>query len=316
MTERPLTAVLLAGTLRPSPLRRVMDVPLLCLPMGREGTVLDAWMRSLSTIPGLRESRIVLNTEREVETVAGSAPSIAEGGQGSLGIRAIAEPASWRGPAGLVRDVAGDLAAEAIVLVCEANLLPPPTLAPMLEAVRNSVSGVVGVCGVDEPSGVYAFARSALDTVPTIGYYDLKEQLLPTLAHDGVAIGTARLGDRAMRLRDRRGYLAAVRTSLAAEGEANVMRISPRAAISGSAILDGFCIVEDGAVIEDGAVVHDTVVLSGATVGGGAVVSRSLVGSLASVPPRSKVIRDVVSDSSVIVPGRTASRRRRAADRV
>jgi hypothetical protein len=298
--DRPLTAVLLAGTLRPSPLREALDVPALCLPVGREGTVLDAWLRVLAGIDGLCEVQIVVNTEHDVEAVEAchqrGRRSRAFGECGR--VRGIAEPASWRGAGGILRDVTGTVDEEATVIVVEANALPPPSLAPLCEAWRDDFAGVVGVCGADEPAGVYAFARKTFSAVPPIGYFDLKEQLLPALAADGIAVGTARVGTGLLRLFDRGEYLSAVRRSLCSGGESSgSIRLSPQASVSGSSIFDGCCIIEDGVLIEDGAVVHDSVVLSGATIRGGAIVSQSIIGPLATITARREVIRSIVPGS-------------------
>ena len=43
-------------------------------------------------------------------------------------------------------------------------------------------------------------------------------------------------------------------------------------------------------MIEDGAVVHESVIMHGATIGGGAVVSGSVVGPLARVDARAKLL--------------------------
>ncbi|MDY7108297.1 MAG: hypothetical protein SYC29_06635 [Planctomycetota bacterium] len=296
--DRPLTAVLLAGTLRPSPLREALDVPALCLPMGSEGTVLDAWLRALAGIDGLHDVRIVVNTEHDVQAIEschqrGGRSRAADDARGA--VRGIAEPASWRGAGGILRDVTGDLEEEAIVIVIEANALPPASLAPLRDAWRDDRSGVVGVCGADEPAGVYAFARRTFGMVPPVGYFDLKEQFLPALAGDGVAVGAARVGARLLRLFDRGEYLAALRESLSSvEDGVRSIRLSPQASVSSSAVLDGRCIIEDGVLIEDGAVVHDSVLLSGATIGGGAIISQSIVGPLAAITARREVIRSIV----------------------
>lgn len=315
--DRPLTAVLLAGTLRPSPLREALDVPVLCLPMGKEGTVLDAWLTALAEIDGLDDVRIVVNSERDVEAVEAchrASPAPGRSGPRPGRVKAIAEPASWRGAGGILHDVTGDLPEEAIVIVGEANALPPSSLAPMRAAWRDGSSGIVGVCGTDEPAGVYAFARHTFGVVGPIGYHDLKEQLLPALASGGAAIRTAYLGERLLRLYERAEYLAAVRRSLAPDGEATkVVRRSPQASISGSAILEGCCIIEDGVLVEDGAVVHDTVLLSGATIGGGAVVSQSIVAPLSAVHPRSQIVRQVFRGVPERVVEVAAAAERRAA---
>jgi len=297
---RPLTAILLAGRIRPSPLREALDIPVLCLPMGRRGSLLDAWLTLLSSVPGLSEVQVVVNTPGDadaVRTAAGSAPALQACG---ADLRVIAEPAAWRGAGGIIRDVSIGVDSSSIVLVCEAKRLPPATLAPMFEPFDavGEISGVVGVCGHDEPAGVYAFTRQALDLVPRVGYFDLKEQFLPAMAKEKLRVPTARLGDWVHRIRDLNSYLGAVRQSMMIEGaEQAAIRIAPRASVSGSAVLDGVCIVEHGGVVEDGAVVHDSVILWGATVGGGSVVSGSVIGPLAGVEPRTRVIRSLVTRS-------------------
>lgn len=306
--DRPLTAVLLAGTLRPSPLREALDVPALCLPMGREGTVLDVWLEALADIDGLDDVRIVVNTERDVEAVEACherARSLPARRRRPGHVKGIAEPASWRGAGGILRDVTGDLDEAAMVMAIEANALPPFSLAPLRRAWQSDMAGIVGVCGRDEPAGVYAFARRTFSVVPPVGYFDLKEQFLPALAAEGTAVGTARLGKHLLRLFDRSEYLTAARRSLGASGGAKrSLRLSPHASVSGSAVVDGCCIIEDGVLVEDGAVVHDSVLLSGATVSGGAVISRSVIGPLATISARSQVIRQVVPGS----PRRVAER--------
>jgi len=297
---RPLTAILLAGRIRPSPLREALDIPVLCLPIGRRGSLLDAWLTLLASVPGLTEVQVVVNSPGDadaVRTAAGSSHALESCG---ASLRVIAEPAAWRGAGGIVRDVSIGVDSSSIVLVCEAKRLPPATLAPMFVPYDTDpdISGVVGLCGLDEPAGVYTFSRQALDLVPRIGYFDLKEQFLPAMANEERRVLTARLGDWVHRIRDVNSYLGAVRQSMMIEGaEQSAIRIAPRASVSGSAVLDGVCVVEHGGVVEDGAVVHDSVILWGATVGGGSVVSGSVIGPLAVVEPRTRVIRSVVTRS-------------------
>lgn len=298
--KRPMAAVILAGRIRPSPLREAIDVHVLCLPVGAQGTLLDAWMCELAKVPDLLEVRVVVNTAADVDAVSAIAGAYRRGGEGCPVLRIIAEPASWRGAGGILRDVTSELPDDAMVLVCEGKRLPPASLTPLLEVIDgeagNDIAGVVGVVGKDEPGGVYAFSRRAIDIIPSIGYFDMKEQFLPELSAAGEKVVTAKLDDAAWRLYNLESYLATVRKSLAdGSGNRTNIRASDRASISGSAVLDGCCIIEPGAVIEDGAVVHDSVVLWGATIGGGAIVSRSVVGPLAVVEPRARVVQSFVS---------------------
>ncbi len=313
-----LCAVILAGRLRQAPLQEALNLHLLCLPVGRAGTLLETWIEALTSIPNLQRTRVVVNTAADASSVRGVMPREIRGAgqRSSNAVEVMAEPRSWRGAAGIVRDVTEDQENESIVLVCEGTRLPPRSLTPLLEAITHvdpktgtSPAGVVGVVGEDRPAGVYAFRRKALRLAPRVGYFDMKEQFLPLLARSEQRVVIARLEGDTAHLRDLKTYLAAAQGSLAAGEGGDVeasgsgsssnltspMRVSSRASVSGSAVLDGFCIIEPGAVVEDGAVVHDSIVLWGATIGGGSIVSRSVIGPLASVEPRERVVRQVVS---------------------
>lgn len=298
---REITAVLLAGTIRPTPLRAAVGVPTVCLPVGDAGSVLHAWWKSLRTVDGLARVIVVVNSSEDVASVTQLVER--DGGLGFPGakLEVIVEPASWRGAGGILRDVTEGLDEAQMVLAGEASVLPPTSLAPLVEVMGAEDAGAVGIGPEDEPTGISAFRRGALMNVPTVGYHDLKEQLLPKLAERGAVVRAARFEHGAQRMRDRAGYLEAVACSLRAVDHAQ--RVSSGASISGSAILDGFCIIEPGAVVEDGAVVHEAVVMSGATISGGAVVTQSVVAPLGTVTARERVIRNVVG-------GRGSGRRR------
>ena len=310
--DRPFTAVLLAGTLRPTPLRQALDIPALCLPVGGAGTLLEAWRRRLGEI-GVGAVRIAVNSDHDAVTVMNGAGPIAD--PPGDGIRAVAEPSAWRGAGGILRDVAGDAPEGVPVLAAEANALPPEDLGPLVEAMSGWPAGVVGTYVDDQPAGVYLFSRELLGRIPPIGYHDLKEQFLPMLASGGVEIGAARIPGEPTSLRDCAGYLAAVRLGLGGAGDdPRCCRVSAGAKVSTSAVVEDGCIVEAEAVIEDGAVVHQSVVLRGAVVQRGAVVSRSVVGPGARVTVDRRVIRDVVFDAEAYrgardraaAPGETA----------
>lgn len=283
-----ITAVLLAGTLKPTALRQAIDMPMVCLPMGGNGTLLHAWTRAISPLDGLVEIRVVVNSEADAETVRGIARGFPSRVRSVFDVRG--EPASWRGAAGLIRDVTDNLGDDALVLAAEATCMPPQSLEPLLGNWRNGEAGVVGIAGRDQPAGVYLLTRQAIQRMPQRGYCDLKEQFLPRLAEAGLPVRAAQVGPRVLRVRDRESYLQAVAQSRTETGPS----VASEASVSGSAVLDGMVLVDAGAVVEDGAVVHDSIVLAGATIGGGAVVSQCVVGPLATVSARSRLIRDVV----------------------
>ncbi len=296
-----MTAVLLAGTLRPPPLREALGRPIVCLPVGRAGTLFDAWLGALGSIDELAEIRVVLNGRPDVEAV-NAAMSLAvwrprRGKRRGPNVHCVAEPKAWRGPGGILRDVTDDLDGADAVIIIEALRLPPPTLRPLVNAFARAFDGVVGLVGRDQPGGIYVFRQRVLQQAPAIGYCDLKEQLVPSASRGGAKITTAPLSEVAYTIRDRPEYLAAVRASLAqSPGLDPPTRIAGAAAVSSSALLEGFCVIEPDAVIGDGAVVHDSVVLSQAVIGGGAIVSRSVIGSSVAIAPRCQVVQKIVCE--------------------
>lgn len=307
--DRLLKAIMLAGTLRPSPLRRELDVHVLCLPLGSQGTLLDAWLASLGTLPGLDELTIVVNTEEDVKTIERETSRHGAAVRGRISVHTTVEPAAWRGVGGILRDVADNVGDNAVIIAAEAHALPPTTLTPLASALTapegRAVDGAVGVCGNNEPAGVYAFTGRALGLTPEVGYFDVKEQLLPAMNQADMRSRMARLEGPPLRLRDRRGYLAAVRASLGENGAGTAChRVSQLTSIAPNAVIEGACIIEPGVMIMSDAIIHDSVLLKGATVGRGAVISRSIVGPLGAIPADERAIRVVATE-----PGTAAGRR-------
>ena len=289
---RPLFAVLLAGKIRPSAFGDALGMPILCLPIGSCGSLLDAWLRELSHLTNLRGIRVVVNTPEQAQAVRAAISASCLSTLGEISLDVIAEPASWRGAAGIVRDVIDNVNAEDI-LVCEAKRLPPERLQALFDVPAGS--SAVGVCGGDEPAGVYLFPRAAIYTAPQIGYFDLKEQLIPTLRASGGIVKAIHVGDTVRRVQDLDSYLACVRFSLNQSKAGHRHRIADQAFIASTALLSGRCIVEAGAVIDERAVIHDSVVLWGATVAQGAVVNRCVIGSGAIVESRARLSRCVLA---------------------
>ncbi len=294
------TSVMLAGTLRPTPLREALDIHVLCLPMSSEQTLLDTWQSRLAEIEGLSEVRIVVNTEQDAVSVNQAAERSSFTGSDHLSLHITAEGTSWRGAGGILHDVTENLPPETIVLCVEANTLPPVSLAPLIEPLldqqADTLDGVVGINDVDEPAGVYAFTRRAIELIPSVGYHDIKEQFLPDIHQKNLRIVTARLGERTLRLRDRKGYLTGVRQNMGAiQNNTTGKSVSYEAQVSDSALIDGCCIIEPEVVIQDNAVVHDSVVLSGARIDKGAIVSRSIVGPSARISSNARIVRQVIA---------------------
>ena len=310
MVENAMTAsesgndwlvIMLAGALHPSPLQRELNLPPLCLPMSRRGTLLDCWIERFAEAKECRQIWIVVNDEADalaIRQISG-ARLFPNGGPE---ITVMAEPAPWRGTGGLVRDLADGVAAGGAVLVAEAHRVPCASVTRMIQIHAARGEGVVAVTATNEPAGLYLFERAEINRIPDIGYYDLKEQFLPALRKQNRPVRSLKVVDRSIRIRSRQTYLAAVAVSLGPDGSPH--RIDPGASISASARLEGRCVIESGAVVEDGSVLQDSVILRGAIVERGAIVSRSIVVPGARVAPGELIVDRIVADRAGVRAGR------------
>ncbi len=336
--SRRYVLVLLAGALHPSPLRRQLDVPVLELPLARDRTMLDAWLETIAkTAAPIARLVIVVSSQKDAQSMrelVESRQALAKAAWEASGskrqsptpappceISVMIDPEQWRGPAGLLRDIAtaSELSDESRIrteasdtsttdgtlFVCaEAAVLPPRNLDPLL--VRRADPTIAGAIGAAHgrtgtrgwkdvttelrPAGVYAFTERAICLIPPIGFLDIKEQLLPSLYRAGLRVPVVPLCPEAVRVRDLDSYLLSARHSL---GHANAISRSKDAAISESAILSGSCIVQDDVEIEDGCVIHESIIMRGTKIGGGSIVARSIIGPDSRIEARS-VIRSAV----------------------
>jgi hypothetical protein len=287
-----LSIIMLAGSLRPSPLRAEVGEPVLRMPIRGGYCLLDAWLEALAGTDASAELRIVVNDLRDIDTLNGLLARRSRGRERTIGV--IPEPKAWRGTAGLVRDLTEALPGETRIAVLEAGCLPLLQLREALEAMNDECSGVIVAGREREPAGISIFRRAALDGVSRVGYSDMKEQLIPVLHQKGLKITMVERDDPVLRIRDRRSYLHAIATWSAPDdaGEAVAGTVDP------SARLIGCTVIEAGAAIEAGAIVHESVVMSGGRIGAGAVISRSVIGRNAVVEAGERVIEGVMGGSA------------------
>ncbi len=301
------TMILLAGALRYSPLRKQLDVPVLALPLAPSYLLLNAWLERLSDAPALRKLVVVVNSHADAKLLQVLAEPMER--PAGLELDVMVDPAPWRGPGGLIYDICSRWEAPESVLVGEAACLPPRDAAQFAVAVaQSSGSGLVASTPSRQPAGLYAFSREAVAAIPSVGYFDIKEQLLPRLYEDGLEVRAVPMEDEVQRVRTRAGYLDAVQAAQAdrasrqdpaepgGNDSADGLHCAESAQIAGTSV------IQPGVIIEDGAVVHDSVICSGARVGRGAIVSRSVIGPQAVVRPHEKMVRRVVDGGSVESP--------------
>ncbi len=223
-----------------------------------------------------------------------------------------------RGPAGCASDALALLDGDRII-VAETSLIPTADLGDLLRA--HAASGAACSVVVTEspdggddasrlavrPAGVYVFEREALQCVPPVGFYDIKEMLLSTLHAKGAPIRSFVVPRIAPSVRDLASYYElnawALRRLAEQDTPANYRRVGGAlihrtATVVSGARFSGDVLVGASAVVQrDAIVVGPTAVGSGCQIGAGAVVSSSILWDGAVVPDGARVQRRVVPGS-------------------
>ncbi len=240
-----------------------------------------------------------------------------------------------RGPAGCARDAALATTAERFVLV-DGSLLPTLDLRALLAAHIESEAVATTVVEIDRrrmaiggerpatPGGVYIFERDVLESVPALGFQDIKQGLLERLYSLGVKVVVREVPGVSPRILDFATY-ASVNSwviSTASDrgepfgawrrlGEALVhptARVHPRARLIGPMLIGPDAQVDEGAVlvgplslgagshVEADAVLTRSVTWERCSIGAGAIVDACLLGDGAAVAPGESASGAVIVD--------------------
>ncbi len=225
-----------------------------------------------------------------------------------------------RGPAGCVRDAAGD--AETLVVV-GGTTVPLLDLGALLANHRASGAALTVVVHLEPggdgvpkrhvPAGIYVFERRALEHIPRRGFYDIKESLIPRLYRAGERTMAYPVLDWSPRGLDAPSYLALnawmverLCESPPAEGYVRVSGILAHesARIASDVVGVGPVLVGAGARVKAGAtLVGPTSIGGGSVVAEGALVSRSAVWSRCRVGEGAATDGCILADGCMIAPG-------------
>lgn len=298
----PLTVLMLAGGLARNPLHRAVGFPVPGMPLEADRTVFAVWMDLVRSISGARRVgiHVICSSEADLSWFRAELRRV---GSEPRGVSFLVDPRPHRGVAGVLADVIAGIDDPGEVLVLELTALPPVSLLPLFEGAAAGLVDppmlTVGSSVDQRPAGTYRFSAGALESVPRLGYCDLKEQLIPQLVASGRRVAAVPLGETAVRLVDRRNYLRGVRiwqSRVAAEGAAHSRGSSmPRPAGVAAA---GHNVICEGAVVEAGAVVLDSVIMPGARIASTAVVARSVIGPMMVIPDGSVIVEAIMADPS------------------
>ncbi len=291
--------VLLAGSVRSTPLRDAIGRSVLDLPIDEQTTLLTQWSRQASELAkamGLESLPIrVLSDPYSPEPRSGINEHVA--------IAIQRDRSDFRGSGGVLGDLVSAYADEDLILVASAAQLMIEPLSAVARVLDETGGDVAMVAHADGTPGCIMLMRAGtLRAIPKEGYCDLKEQALPAIAKKCDVRVVMRKEPVALPVRTLDDYVRALRHHHRA--------LAGRATSNDPLSEDwrpSFSIVEGGAQIDPTARIHDSIVLAGATVEAGAVVVRSLVGPAGVVRRDDRAVEQFVTENEKEKAGRKES---------
>jgi len=237
-----------------------------------------------------------------------------------LNIKFLNEPLPM-GTAGSIRDAANG-EKDNLLVVFPANMVRPPDISLLIAAHHeqgadltvafNPASENDKIRG--EAAGIYVCNSSVLEHIPAVGYYDIKESLIPELLRAGKRVHYSVLLHSAGNFRDWQGYLDAISNYIENMAETDIdLKMCEKnsmhviwkghgAIVESGVRLCGRVVILDGAHIETGAVIFGPTIL-GRNVGIGrdSVVVNSVLWDDSRVGENCEVQRCVI-DYHALVP--------------
>lgn len=315
--------VILAGSQRwgesafervlPRPLVPVADSPLLSFAL--------RWLRDA----GITSSTICANSEsRMIRRIFGD-------GQSSGLQLTYFEDLSPRGPAGCVRDAGAEWQADHLIVV-EGSVIPSLDLSQALEAHVESNAAITVI--VEEtgsrhapeslralrPAGIYLVSSRILDKIPSTGYHDIKEGLIPMLHDQGEQVLPYKNDMHCPRITNIDSYLATSEWAIKRivdelMGEAwgprtGQTRMNPTSAIHPTVRLIGPVLVGPGVQIHEGVtIVGPSVIGRDCHIHPHALISRSALWDICTIGERAIVDHSVLAFRAQVAPGESISNR-------
>jgi hypothetical protein len=287
---RLAACLLLAGSLRPSPLTAAAGCSVLDLFLNPSETVLDVWLRHFDALAASVGQTPVVQV---IHGMSATPPKV-RSQTSRLELKFQQDSQQFRGPAGAVRDACHAYDPESTVVVAEAARYVSGNLTGVLaQHVEASADISVVVNRDSSPAGLFVVRCSTLALVQAKGFTDLKEQWLKKAVEAGSRVRVHQLVDScSYELRTREGFLQAAEAA-GGLSSPTICATSDVAVVPVDApgVLDA---VSEDVTIGARAVIVDSVVMPGASIGEEAVIARSIICPGAVVGARQAVIDGVV----------------------
>ncbi len=278
--------VLLAGSVRADPLRKMTGRNLLELPVASHYTVMDCWKQQLSSMAQHFEIdplavRIIVDR--------GVPMQITDTHDGSIRLYVEQDPSEYRGTAGLLSDLARDYGDNDLMLVVRAAQLLVEPLADLAGRLVDAHADV-GLMSLADgtPVGVSLVRCGCLRGINPVGFVDFNEQALPSIARSGHVQVVRYPQIVGMSIRTLKHYIKALH-AYHSYASGRLDHISNTCEDWHAT----FGIIEPGATVHPTAVVHDSVVMGGARIEHDAVMVRSVICPGAVVHRKSSIIESL-----------------------
>ncbi len=268
--DRLKAVILLAGSVRPTQLSTSIGRSVMELPVDKDRSLLEFWHEQISAFTAaLGQPRLPVRVMFDKTATLPAMPS--PNGRTAFSIEH--DPNDFRGTGGVLRDVTRIYGADDYVLVANgAQVLVQPL--DELAAALASLAGDVAVVSHRDgtPSGLMLVRCGVLEQVSTVGFLDMKEQVLPRIAQTHSVRVAHYTQPTGVPIRSLADYVQALsRHHLRLRGTSAA--VDPFA----ENLKSLFAIVQGGAQVDPAARLHDSVVLAGGRVDAGAILVRSIV---------------------------------------
>lgn len=282
--------ILLAGCLGNSGIVGATRQPALDLPIDDASSLLDCWYHQIVPVAqAIGAERMPVRVLTNLSGAIGLRPVPAS----CLSISVECDPSELRGTAGLLRDASVPYPDESFIVVANAAQLLMEPLEQLVEGLYEAAADVA-ILSDDYGSvaSLMLIRCGCLAQVPTVGYVDMKEQGLASLAKK-FDVRVVRSPRRvAMPIRTASDYIKALRWHHKARNSHSPGRGAQAPEEDWSPL---FALCQEGARVDPSAQLFDSVVLRGATVERGAILVRCVVCSGAVVARKQTLVDQVVT---------------------
>ncbi|MBY0588206.1 hypothetical protein K2X85_13595 [bacterium] len=264
--------LILGGSVRGNPFEEQVGRSVMDLPLSPHETVLDRWYEAAYDLT--QHFGIPRLPVRVTLSPSAIEPTLRRGAINTP-IRLDRDAEELRGPGGALADVAAEFPDDALILAVSGFQIavdPVPIMVAQLFDVLQD--GAILAREDGHPVTLFLLRCGSLRDVPSVGFVDFKEQVLPRMAEsfDIRVVHWPQVGIQSIRTLE--DYLACLRLIYSLEMRQGHGSTLGRPHEPWRPI---FSIVEPGGKVADGVDLLDSVVLRGGEVEEGAVVVRSIV---------------------------------------